>query len=386
MRRKLKAACARKLASFLLGLTEEISSSNLTEAEMEQDQGILDSISTGIVALDSNLIVTALNAAGQALFETSEARCIGQHASKLTLQPQTWLESLKQVQASRSPHASRGASLMLLSGQEIHVDIFITPIPDAKGNCSLLVELMAVDRLLKMSRDENVLHAQETSRAVIRGLAHEIKNPLGGVRGAAQLLARELPNEELAEYTRIIIREADRLRDLVDRLLGPNRQLDARPLNIHEILEHVRNLISAESDNRVTLIRDYDPSLPNVPGDRAQLIQAVLNIMRNALQAATEPDQCEIILRTRSQRQYTVGARLHRLVCRVDIIDNGPGIPAELLPSVFAPMVTGRADGTGLGLSIAQSIIHLHGGVLECESTPGETRFTFFLPMDTQHE
>jgi two-component system nitrogen regulation sensor histidine kinase GlnL len=352
---------------------------------MKQDLGILDSISTGIMALDSQLRLTALNAAGQAMLETSEARGLGQHAGKLVLQPREWTETLKQALTSSSPHASRGISLMLHSGQEIHVDVIITPITEVEGKTGLLVELLAVDRLLKISRDENFLHAQETSRAVIRGLAHEIKNPLGGVRGAAQLLARELPNDELAEYTRIIIREADRLRDLVDRLLGPNRQLNPKPLNIHEILEHVRNLLAAESDNRVCITRDYDPSLPDVPCDRAQLIQAVLNIMRNALQAAEDPEKCQIILRSRSQRQFTVGTQLHRLVCRVDIIDNGPGIPAELLPSVFAPMVTGRADGTGLGLSIAQSIIQLHGGVLECESKPGETRFTFYLPMDTNH-
>jgi two-component system nitrogen regulation sensor histidine kinase GlnL len=352
---------------------------------MKRHQGILDNISTGIVALDEKLQVTALNAAGQALLETSETRCIGQHASKLVLHPKEWLGKLEQVLASKSPHASRSVSLMLHSGQEIHADVIVTPVTDREGVFSLLVELMPVDRLLKISRDESLLYSQETSRAVIRGLAHEIKNPLAGVRGAAQLLARELPNEELAEYTRIIIREADRLRDLVDQLLGPNRQLDPQPLNIHEILEHVRNLIAAESDNCVTIARDYDPSLPEFPCDRAQLIQAVLNIMRNALQAATSPDQCEIILRSRSQRQFTVGTHLHRLVCRVDIIDNGPGIPAELLPTVFAPMVTGRADGTGLGLSIAQSIIHLHGGALECESRPGETRFTFYLPMESNH-
>ena len=229
------------------------------------------------------------------------------------------------------------------------------------------------------------MKVHDTSKSLIRGLAHEIKNPLT-LRGAAQLLAKELPNAELIEYTDVIIREADRLRDLVDRLLGPNRQLDPESLNIHEIVEHVRNLIMAESGNRVTFKRDYDPSLPDFPCDRAQLIQAVLNIMRNALQAAAPNiDQCEIILRTRSQRQFTVGAKLYRLVCRVDIIDNGPGIPANLLPAVFAPMVTGRADGTGLGLSIAQSIIYLHGGALECDSRPGETRFTFYLPMDTRH-
>lgn len=352
---------------------------------MNPELTMLDSISTGVLALDGDLRVTALNAAGQALLETSEARCLGLHAAKLVLHPGEWLEHLTNVLNSGNPHASRGVSLVLLSGQEIHVDIIITPYADKDSDSGLLVELMAIDRLLRISREENLLHAQETSRALIRGLAHEIKNPLGGVRGAAQLLARELPNEELAEYTRIIIREADRLRDLVDRLLGPNRQLELQPLNIHEILEHVRNLICAETDNRMTIIRDYDPSLPEFACDRAQLIQAVLNIMRNALQAAANPRECKIILRSRSQRQFTVGTQLHRLVCRVDIIDNGPGIPPELQSSVFAPMVTGRADGTGLGLSIAQSIIHHHGGALECDSCPGETRFTFYLPMDNHH-
>jgi two-component system, NtrC family, nitrogen regulation sensor histidine kinase GlnL len=351
---------------------------------MQQDQDIINSISTGIVALDAQLRVTALNASGQALLETSEARCIGLHASQLVLQPGEWLEALEQVRASSSPLARRGMSLFLLSGQEIHLDLIVTPVAD-DGDPELLVELQPVDRMLRISREESLVYAHETTRAVIRGLAHEIKNPLGGIRGAAQLLARELPDEELSEYTRVIIREADRLRDLVDRLLGPRKQLDLHPLNIHEVLEHVRNLTIAESDNRATVIRDYDPSLPEFPGDRAQLVQAVLNIMRNALQAADNPDNCSIILRTRSQRQFTIGAQLHRLVCRIDLVDNGPGIPTEMLHSIFAPMVTGRADGSGLGLSIAQSIVNRHGGLLECENEPGQTRFTIYLPMESDH-
>jgi len=353
---------------------------------MTQDQGILDSLTTGVIALDSELQVTAINAAGQALLEASEGRAIGQHAGKLLREPEQWLDILQQVLESKTARATRSISLTLHSGQEITVDVIITPATENEGAFSLLVELMAVDRLLKISRDENLLYNQETSRAVIRGLAHEIKNPLGGVRGAAQLLARELPNEELAEYTRVIIREADRLRDLVDRLLGPNRQLEPELISIHEILEHVINLIGAESGNAVTFIRDYDPSLPEFFCDRSQLIQAVLNIMRNALQAAAEPEQCVITLRSRAQRQFTIGSELHRLACRVDIIDNGPGIPPDILPSVFAPMVTGRAHGTGLGLSIAQSVTNMHGGVLECDSRPGETRFTMYLPMDTRYE
>lgn len=350
-----------------------------------QNHDILDNISTGIIALDAGLRVTALNAAGQALLETSEQRCIGSHADSLVLRPAEWLENLEQVLASNSPLARRSMLLVLHSGQEIHVDLMVNPVVDRDGQVSLLVELQPVDRLLKISREESLLHAQETTRAVIRGLAHEIKNPLGGVRGAAQLLARELPSEELAEYTRVIIREADRLRDLVDRLLGPSQQLDLQPLNIHEILEHVRNLILAESDNRATICRDYDPSLPDVPGDRAQLIQAVLNVMRNALQAARSPSECEIVVRSRSQRQFTIGSTRHRLVCRVDIIDNGPGIPDDMVHAVFAPMVTGRANGTGLGLSIAQSAINRHGGLLECDSNRESTRFTIYLPVETNN-
>ena len=163
--------------------------------------------------------------------------------------------------------------------------------------------------------------------------------------------------------------------------MGPHQQLKLQELNIHEILEHVRNLILAESGNLTSFVRDYDPSLPEFPGDRTQLIQVVLNIMRNALQAAPDPAQCQITLRTRSRRQFTIGSRLHRLVCQVEIIDNGPGVPSEIEHAIFVPMVTGRAEGTGLGLAIAQSVINHHGGLLECDSAPGNTRFTLYLPM-----
>lgn len=349
---------------------------------MRQEEAILDHISTGILALNDALEVTSINAAGEALLQTSAARCLGQHASKLVLSAREWLEPLEQVLANNSPQTTRSTCLMLHSGQEIHCDILVTPVHHEGTGFSLLVEILAVDRLLRISREESLINSHETTRAVIRGLAHEIKNPLGGVRGAAQLLARELPDESLAEYTHIIIREADRLRDLVDRLLGPNQQLDPQVRNIHEVLEHVRNLIVAEAPNQVTFKRDYDPSLPDFPYDRAQLIQAVLNIVRNAMQAS---ENCTITLKTRSQRQFTVGTRRHRLMCRCDIIDDGPGIPDDIRHAVFAPMVTGRAEGTGLGLSIAQSIVTRHGGVLECESEPGNTQFTFYLPMETNN-
>jgi two-component system, NtrC family, nitrogen regulation sensor histidine kinase GlnL len=352
---------------------------------MQLTQDILDNISTSIIALDQDLRVVSLNSSSQGLLESSEGRALGQHICKLVCRPQPLQEMLSQVRDTRSSMARRGMPLLLHSGREIHVDLILTPIAEPNSEICMLLELQPIDRLLKISREESLLVAQEGTREMIRGLAHEIKNPLGGVRGAAQLLARELPDEELAEYTNIIIREADRLRDLVDRLLGPNQQLDRQPLNLHEVLEHVLNLVNAETGNKVTLVRDYDPSLPEIYADRSQLVQALLNVTRNALQASERIEDCVIVLRSRPQRQFTIGTDTPRLVFRLDIDDNGPGIPPELLQNIFMPMVTGRADGTGLGLTIAQSIIARHGGLLECSSEPGHTRFTIYLPLDNHH-
>lgn len=351
---------------------------------MAQNIDILENISTAVIALDSQLLVTAMNSAAQALFQSSVARTVGLEAKQLVLRPQIWQQKLEQALRGRATVTHRDMVLTLLSGQEIHVDLFLTPTVDSQANCSLLAELQIVDRLLKISRDESMLHTQETTKAVIRSLAHEIKNPLGGVRGAAQLLAKELPSDHLNEYTDIIIKEADRLRDLVDRLLGSREQLTLEPLNIHEVLEHLRNLLNAESGDMLEIVRDYDPSLPCVPGDRSQLIQATLNIMRNAVQAAEPGMRCCVTLKTRAQRQFTIGTKRHPLVCRVDISDNGPGIAKDLMHAVFIPMVSGRANGTGLGLSISQSIINGHGGFLDCTSKPRETTFSIYLPMETK--
>ncbi|MBT4520970.1 MAG: PAS domain-containing protein [Halieaceae bacterium] len=352
---------------------------------MQLNQDILDNISTGILALDEQLLVTEINSSAQTLLEVSKSRAMGLHASQLLLRSGDWLEHLEQTLRDNHPLSKRGMPLVLLTGQEIHVDMILNLSPGAEGNRGLLVELQPVDQLLRISREEGIMHAQEAFRAVIRGLAHEIKNPLGGLRGAAQLLARELPGDDLAEYTEVIIREADRLRDLVNRLLSPHHQMMIQDLNIHEVLEHVSKLIIAESANLTHITRDYDPSLPELRGDRSQLIQAVLNIMQNAFQAAARPEDCQISLRTRSQRQFTIGSVRHRLVCQVDITDNGPGIAEELRHTLFAPMVTDRPEGTGLGLSIAQSIVNRHGGVLEYVSEPGQTTFTLYLPMESNN-
>jgi two-component system nitrogen regulation sensor histidine kinase GlnL len=344
-------------------------------------QDIIDNISSGIVGLDAEYRVRLINPAAETLLQLSEARLLGQLICNNVHTDLPWEASLDQAGREGRAIVRRGLQLETRDGPPTVADMIVSPLHDIAG-LAFLVELQPVERMLRINREENLLSAEQTTRTVVRGLAHEIKNPLGGIRGAAQLLERELPASNLREYTSIIIQEADRLRSLVDRLLGPSKQLSVAQLNVHEVLEHVLQLILAEAGDRVVLLRDYDPSLPELNGDRAQLIQALLNILRNALEATQEQPRCELIVRTRSQRQFTIGDTRHRLVCRVDITDNGPGVPPDLRQNLFMPMVSGRADGSGLGLSIAQAIVHRHGGLLSCESRPGDTCFSMFLPMD----
>ena len=348
---------------------------------------LLENLSTALLVLEPDLRISFISPAAQALLELSESRGLGSKLEELLPGPQALLDGLPAAVQSHSAHTNRGIALKLPNGHELTVDCTVTPFPVTEGALArLILELQPVDRILRINRDEGLISSQETTQAMVRGLAHEIKNPLGGLRGAAQLLARELPDPALEEYTRIIIEEADRLRDLVDRMLGPHHQPQFRPLNIHEILEHIRTLLQAEVGDTVTFIRDYDPSLPDLMADRSQLIQAVLNIVRNAVQATAENSAERVIaLRSRVQRQFTIGTQRHRLVCRIDIEDNGPGVPADLLDSIFIPMVSGRAEGSGLGLAISQTIINQHRGLIECRSELGCTEFTLYLPLEAEH-
>jgi two-component system nitrogen regulation sensor histidine kinase GlnL len=354
----------------------------MTDSDFHQQ--LMDNLNTALLLVDDDLRLSFINAAAQALLELSENRSIGVSFAQLFPQQAELVDELRVALRDNSPYTSRGICLTLAGGKELTVDLIVTPFQQpADGGTALILELQSVDRIMRISREEGIISSQETSRAMIRGLAHEIKNPLGGLRGAAQLLSRELSDPALQEYTNIIISESDRLRDLVDRMLGPRRELKPAPVNIHEILEHCASLVQAETAD-IELNRDYDPSVPEVMADRSQLIQAVLNIVRNAMHATRENDgPRRIELRSRVQRQFTIGTRRHRLVCRVDICDNGPGIPAELLQSIFIPMVSGRADGTGLGLAISQSIINQHQGIIECSSEPGCTEFTLYIPLET---
>lgn len=242
-----------------------------------------------------------------------------------------------------------------------------------------VVELRPVDQRLRIARQENIRAQQEASRELLRNLAHEIKNPLGGIRGAAQLLERELPRETLREYTQVIIKEADRLQSLMERLLTPHRLPTLSRVNIHEVLERVRSLLLAETPRGIRIQRDYDVSLPEIKADPEQLIQAVLNIARNAVQAMR--GQGELTFKTRVARQVTLGSQRFRLVLQLDIIDNGPGIPEALKDHIFFPLVSGREGGSGLGLPLAQTLVAQNHGVIEFDSTPGRTVFSLYFPI-----
>ncbi|MDM9591228.1 nitrogen regulation protein NR(II) [Pseudomonas asiatica] len=349
-----------------------------------QHRLLLDNLTTATLLLNAELRLEYMNPAAEMLLAVSGQRSHGQFISELFTESTEALSSLRQAVEQAHPFTKREAQLTSLTGRTITVDYAVTPILH-QDQTLLLLEVHPRDRLLRITKEEAQLSKQETTKMLVRGLAHEIKNPLGGIRGAAQLLARELPEEGLRDYTNVIIEEADRLRNLVDRMLGSNKLPSLAMTNIHEVLERVCSLVEAESQGCITLVRDYDPSLPDVLVDREQMIQAVLNIVRNAMQAISSQNELRlgrITLRSRALRQFTIGHVRHRLVARVEIIDNGPGIPPELQDTLFYPMVSGRPDGTGLGLAITQNIISQHQGLIECESHAGHTAFSIYLPLE----
>ena len=340
---------------------------------------ILDSLATGVVVFDTQLRVSYLNQMAEGLLGISARHAVGQHPEPYILCDGEEIVNLVRLAQDGQVISKRGAVLVRADHEHITVDCVVTYIGEEQANT--IVELNQVDRQLRIHRETQLITQQAATKDLLRGLAHEIKNPLGGLRGAAQLLAAELPDPELEEYTGIIIDEADRLKELVDNMLGPNRRPEYRLLNIHHVLERVRNLVLAEyGTDTVAIVRDYDPSIPELVGDMDQLIQAVLNIVRNAVRALEGLKEARIQLATRVARNFTIGNVRHRLVARVEIRDNGPGIPEALRETLFLPMVT-SGEGTGLGLSIALSLVTQHKGLIECSSRPGETIFTILLPL-----
>ena len=340
---------------------------------------LLDYLSTAVLVLDRRSVIEQMNAAAEALLDTSMQAVCGAPLSALVAADEL-LDALDRVLDTGEPLTERALPITLDTGRTRVVDCTLTPIAAAEHAPKVLVELVQVDRHHQITREERLLTQIAHARNLVRRLGHEIKNPLGGLRGAAQLLEGELRDAALREYTGVIIREADRLTTLVDRMVGPRRSPRMEPVNIHEVTERVRALVNAETPASIVVARDYDPSIPVLPADPELLIQAMLNIARNAVHALGEGGR--IMLRTRVQRRVSIGARQHRLMCRIDVADDGPGIPDDLVDSMFYPLVSGRDGGTGLGLSIAQSLIYEHGGIIECASRPGDTTFSILLPMD----
>ncbi|BFM18371.1 two-component system sensor histidine kinase NtrB [Maricurvus nonylphenolicus] len=343
---------------------------------------LIDSLNTAVVLVDNQLRIRHMNPAAEMLLAISFSQVHGTPLVHYFREGQHTGDEMQLAAEQSHNYTKRQAHWQLHTGKKLTVDYSVTPLPESEG---LTIEIHSLDRLLRISREEALISSQETTRNLVRSMAHEIKNPLGGIRGAAQLLERELHDKSLDEFTQIIISEVDRLKNLVDRMLGPRQPLKFTETNIHEVLEHVASVIKVEAGESVRLKRDYDPSIPEFPGDKEQLVQALLNIIRNAMQALQEAglnESGEIVMRTRIQRQFTIGRTHHNLVCRVEIVDNGPGIPPELIEDIFYPMISGRAEGTGLGLAISQHLIQQHHGLIECDSRPGQTKFTIYLPLE----
>jgi two-component system nitrogen regulation sensor histidine kinase GlnL len=358
-------------------------------SEERSPKRLLESLSTAILLCDTDLRLVYVNPAAESLLGISHSRALGLPLTQVLIEFENNAGAAL-AETLRSGHQFTKREARLRVGlRDITVDYTVSLFTEAAAKPELLIEIQPRERLLKIAREEAMLASHQAMRQLVRGVAHEIKNPLGGIRGAAQLLERELPDAELKEYTRVIIEEADRLRVLADRMLGPRRLPTLRRVNPHECVERVVALLEAEADGRISIVRDYDPSLPDIEADPDQLIQAMLNIGGNALQALLENPSSRhptLLFKTRPMRQFTIGAKRHRLVLRIDIEDNGPGIPTELKQSIFYPMVSGRAAGNGLGLSIAQDIIHQYHGLIECDSYSGRTLFSIYLPLDKPHD
>jgi two-component system nitrogen regulation sensor histidine kinase GlnL len=342
-------------------------------------RAVLDHMTTAVVLFDGASAVLDMNPAAQALLDVSLNKVRGLRVHSLFSESDVFAAALQRVIDADQPLTKREMRLEIHGVGVITVDCVMTPVAEVHDTESVLVELIAMDRHKQITREERLLADTESARQVLRGLAHEIRNPLGGLRGAAQLLERELRSSELREYTRVIVREVDRLRKLLDRMLGPRTPPRFRKMSIHEVTERVFTLIRAEAPPAVQITKDYDPSIPEFIADPELLIQAVLNVARNAVEAVGDHGRVRIL--TRIHRQFTIGQRPHGLVARIDVRDDGPGIAEELLERVFHPLVTGRDGGTGLGLSIAQSLVNQHGGLIECESSPGRTVFSILLPV-----
>ncbi len=337
----------------------------------------LEHLATAIILLDDESRIAYINPAAEHLFDISGNNQHGVPLQQVFTHTEQLASAMRQAIHNNASYIEHDLTLGTHAHGKLHLRCAATPLQLTRRY--LLLEFHPIDRPLKLAREEQMLDQTQASRLLLRNLAHEIKNPLGGIRGAAQLLEQELDKPALREYTQVIVQEADRLRSLMEKLLAPQNASHYSALNIHEVLERVRSVVLAEMPEGLTIQRDYDISLPALVGDKEQLIQVMLNIVRNAAQAMQGKGL--IVMRTRIARQVTLIKRRHRMAVLVQIIDNGPGITPELQDKIFYPLVSGRADGHGLGLTLAQDFVSQHHGTIEFDSEPGRTCFTVLLPL-----
>jgi two-component system nitrogen regulation sensor histidine kinase GlnL len=343
----------------------------------------LDLLATAVLLLDARGRIAYVNPAAENLFELSRSKFVGNTLDAMFGRAAPLALAIERASASGASYTEQELELAAIGKPVLHLACTVSPIDTL--DAALLLEFRHIDQQLKIAREERLAEQQQANRELIRSLAHEIKNPLGGIRGAAQLLEGELDRPQLVEYTQVIIAEADRLRALVNRLLAPHRAPAYRRINIHEVLVRVKGVVQAEFPT-LPIVCDFDTSLPEFDADHEQILQATLNIVRNAAQALSGSVVAapEIRIVTRVARGVTLVRRHHRLALAIAVEDNGPGVPEHLRDRIFFPLVSGREGGSGLGLTIAQTFVTQHGGTIECESRSGRTVFTILLPMATE--
>lgn len=335
----------------------------------------LDILATAVVILDDARIIRFINPAGENLLGISAHHAIDRPVCDIMRNCTELVQTLETALRENASFMEHELELQI-GENTLRLSVSISPLENQPGGA--VMEFHPAGRSMKIAREEQAIHQAQAVQMLLRQLAHEIRNPLGGIRGAAQLLEAELDGAELSEYTQVIIQESNRMQGLLDRWLAPAKRPEIRPLNIHEVLERVRSVVIAEFP-KVNIQREYDISLPDIQGDMEQLIQAVLNIVRNAAQAMQGDGR--ILLRTGIARRVTLALKHWKLAARIDIIDYGPGIPDEMVDMVFFPLVSGREGGTGVGLTLAQSLIQRHEGVIHLVSEPGFTCFSVYLPI-----
>lgn len=345
---------------------------------MPVHQDIIDAIKVAIVVVDAQFAIQYMNNTAEDFCGGSLEHFRGERIGSLFEGQDVTEEALQQCFDAYETYTLRQVELKVTAtNQSTVANIAVSPIQGQH----LVFEIEPFDRVMFMNKEDQMRNAQLASRQLVRGMAHEIKNPLGSIRGAAQLLRKDLKTNDQIDYTDLIIGEVDRLKTLVDRMLGPNHSPCFDVVNIHEVIEKVLRIVSSEDQTSWEIERDYDPSMPGVLGDFDQLTQAVLNIIQNAKDATQEEATPRLVIRTGIEHQFTIGTMRHPMVARVQIEDNGIGIPQEIQDQIFFPLVTGKSTGTGLGLAITHTIIGMHNGLIMCTSETGFTTFVIYLPL-----